>query len=250
MDYNNEVYINDLVDRYKEIGSEELKSDLVFNFSPYFIKYASIVCGTKTIDLNNKDTLKFLRLFMTDEERFSDKSIRQAAKKYVRLLRKIFSDYTSQDIYDEMQLYFLEALEKYKPMIADHKRSRERISFTHYIQVNLRYKLKGLARIKSRDALCGDDHLEYSDLYGIPQKGQKRFSDDEEIDLRWIHGKTTGDLFKQLTRGERYLLWLKYESSANGKELSSWDIVKVTGLHHKTILYKLNKIREKLEGYI
>ena len=254
MDYQNENYINNLVDRYKKTKLDKLRNEVINNFKPYFKKYARIFCSRGVIDFTNKDTITFFRLFMSKEERLSTERCVRAAEKYLVVLRRIFRDFTKQDMCDEILIYFLEALEKYKPMIADHKRSRERISFTHYILVNLRYKVYKLCSIKSRDALSSGDNIPYiphlqSEL--SDRRSRKIRVEPQDINLDWVYKKdVAGDIFDYLTEIERYLLWLKYESHPRGKKLTNKQIAKRIGLHYKTVEGRIDKIREKLKEII
>ncbi len=247
MDYNDENFINNLVDKYKEEETDKLQEKLLNSFKPYFSKYADMFCSRGVIRLNNKDTITFLRLFMSEDDRANAKNCYRAGLKYVAIIRKIFQDYTKQDLYNEILIYFLEALKKYKPMIADHKRTRERISFTHYIQVNLRYKLYKLCSVKSRDALSKGSNVSYRDI--APRAGGI-LPPYDLIDFDWIYGETTGDIFSCLTEMERYLLWLMYESDPRGKKVGSKQLEKMTGLHHKTIQLRFKKIKKKLRDVI
>ena len=245
--YNDEKYTNDLVDRYKETNSMELMEELLDNFSPYFKKYVNLMCGKHSVDVTNADTVKFLRLFMSAEERNDNYKYIQACNRCINSFRKVFSDFTTRDLYDELVVIFLDALEKYKPMIANHKATKERISFVHYIQVTMRYRLKALAMTKSRDALSIKENLPYNEaIYKVAKVGPS----SEALDLRWVHGFTAGDVFKHLSKSERYILWLKYESDPDGRELSSRGIANITGLHHKTVLGRIGKIRGKLKKFI
>lgn len=248
MIYQNEEYINNLVDKYKDINSDKLRNEVINSFKPYFQKYAKIFCSRGAVNLSNKDTITFFRLFMSKEERLTAKSCMYAAEKYLSVLRKVFIDYTQEDMYNEILIFFLEALNKYKPMIADHKRSRERISFTHYIQVNLRFKIYRLCSKKSKDALSGGGNVPYSEVaYSRPGKIEP---DHQNIDLDWVYKGVAGDVFECLTETERFILWLKYESHPRGLVLSSKQISNRVGLHYKTIQQRMEKIRNKLEEII
>jgi len=249
-DYKNESYINSLVDEYKKSGDIVTRDKLIECFDPYFDKYSNLVCGHNSANLFNKDTMTFLRLFMTSSERSNDDTARHAGKKYIKMIRKIFSDFTKLDIYDEMLLYFLEQLKKYRMMIADHKISRERISFTHFIQVNLRYKLKNLTISKARDALSVDNCIEYNDLLGNAIYAASSGDKHKEINIDWVDGQTTDDVFKHLKRWERYLLWIKYESRIDGGVVTNYDMADMLGLHRKAVDYRFEKIKKKIEGLI
>ena len=54
-DYNNEAFINDLVDRYKETLDDGLRLSLISAFGPYFKKWGNLFAGSCPMDLNNKD---------------------------------------------------------------------------------------------------------------------------------------------------------------------------------------------------
>ena len=251
MDYNDEQYINDLVDKYKETGSQECRSELMDAFTPYFKKYIGLFKGSSFVDSKNPDTYRFLRLFMTPKDRDKSETSTKTCAKYIHFLRGIFEDYTVADMYDELLLYFLEALEKYRPIIANNTPRKGRISFTHYIQVSLRWKMKALVNVKSKDALSSDI-VPYSELifHAAENISPLDIKEYPPINLQWVHGLTSSDMFSGLSNLERYILWLKYESDPDGKPLSSQDIANATGLHKKTIDLKLKVIRNKLKEVI
>ena len=248
-DYNDEVSINELVDKYVESGLDEHKLDLMRAFDPYFKKYVHILCSNKTVDINNKDTITFLRLFMTDEERASTSSIAYAAKKTIQHLRMVFSDCTPDDIYDEMVCVFLEQLARYKPMIADHTTHKNRISFTHFLQVNSRYRIKNEATRRGKDALHGIYNIEYNDEMVSSEPSQESFEGPTNLDHEWVSGKTTGEIFNQLDEYDRYLLYLKYEKDPS-KPLSDYDLAKITGTCRMAIRRKMLKIKEKVKSLV
>ena len=247
-DFNNETSINNLVDQFKTTGDEKLKLELLDAFDPYFNKYVYLLCSAKPVDINNKDTITFLRLFMNDEDRSTAENLSMAARRTLNFLRGIFSDCESQDIYDEMVCIFLEQLSRYKPMVTTGKHIKERISFTHFLQVNTRYKMKNLAIQRSRDALHSMYNVEYHDeLNGVPSTMDSGI--DKKIDFRWVRGGTTGDIFDQLDEYERYLIFLKYEGD-NGKTLSDYDLAKLTGQDRMYIRRKMLKIKDKLKDLV
>jgi hypothetical protein len=247
-DFNDDTFINNLVDTYRAAPTEELKLQILKEFDPYFKKYAYLLCSFKPVDFNNKDTMKFLRLFMSKEDRANETAILTAAKRTVGYVRNLFRDCTFQDIYDEMICLFLEQLNRYRPMIADHKHTRERISFTHFIQVNIRYKVKAISAIRGKDALYSMYNVEYKDEINGTGKDGYAGVNCNEIDLRWTRGETTGDIFSRLEENERYLLYLKYES--NSKELSDYTIARITGMDRMYVRRKMLKLKEKLRELV
>lgn len=248
-DYNNEEYINNLADKFVETGEVSYKESLLKAFHPYFKKYVYIFCTTNTVDINNKDTITFLRLFMSNEDRSTPKSIMTAAKKTIAHLRMIFSDQDPADIYNEAVCIFLEQLARYKPMIADHTEHKARISFTHFVQVNTRYRLKTLSSAKSKDALHGVYNLEFNEDTMGDQANHITINDPISLDYEWVKGTTAGEIFNQLDEFERYLLFIKYENQ-QGKTLSDYELARVTGSCRMAIRRKLLKIKEKIKGLI
>jgi len=242
---NNDVFINSLVDNYRDTASEELKIQILNEFDPYFTKYANLLCSSSPVDLNNKDTLKFLRLFMSEEERATDTNVINAARRLIGYLRSLFRDCTKQDIYDEMIGFFLEQLCRYKPMIANNTPAKERISFTHFVQVNIRYRIKCLAKTRSRDALHCVHNVEYKDEINGTGKLSHVCVNWSDIDMRWVRGSSAGDIFSQLDDAERYLLYLKYESGR--KPLSDYSVAKITGMDRMYVRRKMLKIVEKVK---
>jgi hypothetical protein len=150
-------------------------------------------------------------------------------------------------MHDELVCIFLEQLKRYKPMIADHKRSRERISFTHFIQVNTRFCLRNITAIRAKDALYCSKNVEFNDELNDTWVDTRPGVNFSIIDLLWVHGKTTGELFSGLEEFERYLLFLKYECG-NGKPLSDYDIAKITGQDRMYIRRKFLSIKTKLKS--
>jgi hypothetical protein len=245
-DYNDEAYVNSLVDEYRITKSNSQKMEILKAFDPYFKKYSFLLCTQKPIDISNKDTLKFLRLFMSDEDRATETTIASASKRTIAYLRNLFKDCEPGDIYDEMVCSFLEQLNRYKPMIADHTPHKKRISFTHFVQVNVRYKMKMVATVRAKDAMQCPYNMEYNDeLNGLAVADSGIPCGWTNIDLKWVYGDTTGDIFRHLDDYERYLLYLKY-SDGEDKPLSDYDIARLTGQDRMYVRRKMLKIKDKL----
>lgn len=247
MNYNNEASINILVDKFVETGLEEHKVELLEAFDPYFKKYVYLLCSNKPVDTNNKDTITFLRLFMTDDDRSSPSKISYATKKTIQHLRMVFSDCTPDDIYDEMVCVFLEQLARYKPMIANKTPHKNRISFTHFLQVNTRYKIKNLATMRGKDALHGIYNIEYNDELMSKEKEESTYEGPMSLDHKWVKGSTAGELFGQLEEFERYLLYLKFQDD---KPLSDYELSKLTGQCRMYVRRRMLKIKDKLKALV
>jgi hypothetical protein len=247
-DYKDENFINDLVDRYKETLDDELRLALVNSFDPHFKKYANLLIGNKPVDVSSKDTIKFLRCFMSAEERATVFSAMLAAKRVIVFLRGLFKDSTTQDIYDEVLCAFLEHLQRYKPMIAKHTPHKKRISFTHFIQINIRWHMVKLVKKRDRDLMNKTCTLEFNDdAYPyIPVEIGTNWS---PIDISWVHGTTTGILFSRLSEIDRYMLYLKYEDEEENP-LSDYDIARLTGLDRMYVRRKMLKIKDQLRELV
>jgi len=242
-----ESKIDDLVQDYLSDKTDARKLLILAAFNPYFRKYAALLSTANAVDFGNKDTTKFLRLFMSKEERTDNMSYMSAARRVIGFLRRVFHDYTTSDVYDEIVCIFLEHLNRYKPMVADNIPIKQNISFTHFIQVNIRYALRELASLKARDALHCLYNTPFDEALAVESKPiEPHFIG---LDLKWVHGFTASEPFNQLDEFERYLLFLRYEDE-DGKPLSERDIAKMVGADRGYIRRRLDKIKIKLKDYL
>jgi len=242
-----EQKIDDLISIYLEDKTDTSKLAILASFDKYFKKYASILCTSNAVDFSNKDTSKFLRLFMSKEERLNEMSYTSAARRVVGFLRRVFSDYTTGDAYDTIVCIFLEHLNRYRPMVAENIPIKQKISFTHFIQVNIRYALRELASTKAKDALHCLYNTPFDEALSLESKPlEPHFIG---LDLKWVHGFTAEEPFNKLDAFERYLLFLRYEDE-DGKPLSEREIAKVVGADRGYIRRRLDKIKIKLKEYL
>lgn len=242
-----ELETDQVVDKYLADKSDGNRDKILKLFHGYFKKYESLFCTSNAVAISNKDTTKFLRLFMSKDERTNEVTYGSAARRVIGFIRRVFQDYTGDDIYDEIICIFLKHLNRYKPMVANNIPIKQKISFTHFIQVNIRFDLKELAMHKAKDALhCVyntpfDDTIQSDILTDAPKP--------IGLDLHWVHGFTAGEPFNQLDEYERYLLFLRYEDE-DCKPLSERDIAKVVGADRGYIRRRLAKIKTKLKSYL
>lgn len=243
-----DVLVNELVDRYKLSNSSEIKIAILNAFDFYFKKYCGLLCTKSSVDLSNNDTIKFLRLFMSKEDRANNESIFIAAKRIISFLRSLFLDQTQQDVYDELVCIFLEQLERYQPMITKNKAVKERISFVHFVQVNIRYKLAALVQRRSKDAMHRSSNISFMEAYLEANSIDPRVN-WAPIDMCWVKNETTSDIFKELTEMERYLIYLKFENE-DKNPLSDYDVARITGLDRMYIRRKFLSIQQKLKQLV
>ena len=236
-----------LITSHLDNPSDNTKLAILASFDRYFRKYASILSTPHAVDFNNKDTTKFLRLFMSKEERTNQLTYTSAARRVIAFLRRVFHDFTTEDVYDEIVCIFLQHLNRYKPMIASNIPSKQKISFTHFVQVNIRYALRQLASTKARDALHCLYNTPFDEALAVETKAlEPHFIG---LDLKWVYGFTAGEPFNTLDEFERYLLFLRYEDE-DGKPLSDRDIAKMVGADRGYIRRRLEKIKIKLKDYL
>jgi hypothetical protein len=245
-------FLNYLIDAYKQTGDMVYRDSLLDEFEGYFKKYVSMLFRAGgTVDILNKDTKNFLRLFMKDSDRANETSYFASAGAYVHMIRRALMHFTKEDLYHEIIIHFLELLENYAPITYKRKEEHHRISFPHYIQVNIRYRLCRWIVKSSRDAVMGRRCLEYNDVlfddkYACQDSG---IGISPNIDLSgWVWGKEATAPFNELTEMERYLLWLRYEGDPSGKKLSKREISNITGYHAQTINDRLEKIKSKIKN--
>ena len=247
---NSEELIDYLIDAYKQTGDISYRDCLLDCFEGYFRKYVSILSHhNKGVNVNNKDTKNFLRLFMSKEERANQHTYEKYAGTIIHKIRRAVRFFTPGDIYNEIVVHFLELIENYKPITYKRGERISRISFAHYIQVNMRYRICNWVVKKGKDILTGCDWVEYRDYM---HESEYNYDNDPPgvgigISLEgWVWGKEAGQVFSGLTEAERYLLWMKYEGDPQG-EITMRDLALMMGLHYQTIVYRMEKIRKKLK---
>lgn len=246
---NSQELIDYLVDAYKQTGDLEYRDCLLECFEGYFVKYVSILSHhNHGVNINNKDTRNFLRLFMCKEERVNQATYEKFAGTIIHKIRRAARLFTPGDIYNEIVIHFLELLENYKPISFKRSDKVQRISFAHYLQVNMRFRLCNWIVKKGKDILTGRDCVEYHEylhehVYNYDNDGP---GIGVGINLEgWVWGEKAGGVFSGLTSAERYLLWMKYEGDPKG-EINMRALSLMLGVHYQTVVYRLDKIRKKL----
>lgn len=246
---NSEELIDYLIDAYNQTGDMTYRDCLLECFDGYFLKYVSILChSNKSVNILNKDTKNFLRLFMSKEERTNSYTYEDSVGSIIHKIRRAIRLFTPGDIYNELIIHFLELLERYKPISYKRGNKTSRISFAHYIQVNMRFRLCNWIIKKGKDIITGRDWVQYHDFL---HESEYNYDNDPPgvgvgINLEgWVWGEEAGEVFSELTEAERYLLWMKYEGNPIGKTTMR-DLAVMMGLHYQTIVLRMNNIRKKL----
>jgi hypothetical protein len=226
-----------LVKKYHESTGqdrEEVLSTLLKAWHKYFMKYVEILCGTK-VDFKNKDTIEFLRLFLSTDEK-NPHSIFSARNYIVSICEKLEAD----DIYNQLCAIFIEILNNYQV--------QEDINFIRYLTQLFRWGVKSWLIETAADPLSGmfnnieiiEDILEYNT--GQTDADDIRLSTlGLSLDLKWVFEGSDDGMFKELSHYERYLIYLNFK-----EEMSLRDMAKKFGRTKNTIHSHLKEAIEKL----
>lgn len=224
--------IDQLAIKYSENKDVKLGQLIISAFEPYFQKYVGLLRGYSR-DPSNPDTVKFFRLFTKDVNNNKKLGVTDS-QSVLYVLKTAFQAYTKEDLYHEVMAIFIEALSQYKPIIKYDKKNY--ISFTHFVQTRVRYRLFARVYKISKDALTTNP-LEYRDITPSPDIN---VSEDIDLTPSWVSGEDCG-VFKVLTEYERYLIYLKF-----GEKKTFQSISNTCGCAFNTVKAKFKEIKEKL----
>lgn len=202
-----------------------------------------------SINLKNKETRKFLRLYISDPEvnhkmkwpNLDSKSYFVAQQTLNFLQSKIREHYNLRELKHDIVLAFLELLNKYE--------KQPSINFSGYIYGTFRFEVYKILqqRIFSYDVLLSD---KFSQEIDIPFEDRELFKLENDhikyidsLDFFWINGEA-GDLFSILSPLERTILrdWYLYKKT-------DAEIAYSNGYHRNSILNKRHQAVNKLIKY-
>lgn len=232
------VEVDNLVKLYQtqnpEISKQALK-ELLEHFDDYFEKYVCILTG-KIIDLHNKDSYRFYSLFLPHQKKDISNII--MVKKF---LKNITKDLENDDIKNELICIFIDKiLNKYTVF--------EGINFIYYMTTIFRFRVKDWCNKLANNTitLSLENSLYSSELDSSPQKNlaliTEPITSTGDIDLHWVDHPTS-NIFKQLTRYQRYLLYLYYSQN-----LTIDQLAKVIGKERDAIYSNITVIRNKVKA--
>ncbi len=227
------VQVDELAIKFSETKDVETGRIILKAFEPYLQKYVRLLQGHLTKG-DSADTQKFFRLFVkaADKNRFG--GIENIGKA-LYTVQKAFKSFTKEDLYHELVSYFLESLSRYQPI---KKYDKTIISFTHFVQVQVRFKIYGRIYKSNSDAL-GRANIEYEDITQSPSLVKRL---DIELTPQWVDGSCEKP-FSSLNQFERYLIYLRY-----GEGFKVCEIAEMCSCTERKILYRLAGIRKKLRG--
>jgi RNA polymerase sigma factor (sigma-70 family) len=234
-----------LVKIYQETGQ---CSELIEAYQHFIGKYHKMFT-TGQIDFSNYDIRRFLACYISNKEivrnlcrgKYHSKEAIQRAYRVLNRISKVFEGYEKEEVYNELVIVFLECARSYQDVGK---------GFHRYLYKCYRYRLKKYIDAKAFDYV--DDEIgEYKDMYHaddlIPYEESLEAQHldkplnieiDEKMDLNnilWLNGIVCGDLFKELSYAERYVLVKAYQDGLDDKE-----IAKLTGFHPRSI-YRIRK---------
>lgn len=251
-------HVEDLIMTYKkqfeEDCSEEEKAaageaaaELLERFTPFFKKYLKSIKNTK-LNLNDKETRRFVLLFIGDEDlkralrrdQQSDKVQREIRHRF-NFVTETYGQLDSEDIMTDLQMLFLTLAKRYKQMgknfcaylynAYSYEVSRHIMRFIKN-PGNIAYKNSEfedyMESYKDKAIeICFEDKI-YEDSIGLP-------------DMSWIAGTSCSEPFQRLTPFQRKLLVKYYMEDYNDRQIAA-----ELDSHMNTINQKRRQAAEEL----
>lgn len=245
-------YIEDLVMKY-QAGDTESGLQVIKAFEPYFTKYHRILKNGH-IDLKDKDSRKFISLFIQDKEvrqklkkHYQSKEVRNSTYKAAIMLSKICASVPQDDFKQDFCLILLRLCKRYK------KRGKK-TNFCGYAYNVFRYELHRRIVELTKDPITyrSETNLSFNETHYITPNEEYFVSrkavdgvpvviQDDELGNNWITGLTCDDAFVCLTPLQRMIIKGYY-----AEVYSDVGIADKLGMHKNTIY----RNRQKAEDII
>lgn len=232
--------IDELVLKFQS-GDESAGEELLKALAPYLIKYSRLLQDGH-VNLKDRDTRKFLSLFIADFETrrclgkaYQSAEVRNQAYKVASMISQACSYMGPEDIDQEMAAILLTLARRWK------KQGKKK-NFCGYMYNAFRYELHRSVSPTLRNPLNNkaeavirfddDEYISSGDLIvdNIIPSDTLVMIMEEELDNSWIRGITCGDLFTELTPLQRLILRDFYYEG-----LTDQKIADKTGMHIQTI---------------
>lgn len=248
--------IDELVLRYQN-GDEKAGEELISLFYPYLLKYFKLLTEG-TLDLSDKDSRKFICLFIDDAEVrkklkrvYQPAEVRHQAYLTATMLSKNCKGINPDDLMQELTFILLRIAKRYK-------KKKKRVNFCGYLYNAFRYELfRTISKIIANPlVLFSESNISYYDESYINTKDNIENNPliyinepvmliDEELGNSWIRGLTAGEGFEQLTPLQRLILKLRYQEG-----MKDTEIAERTGYHRNTIRQMREEAIKILEKYL
>lgn len=239
-------------------GDEDAAWELLVQFggedgaSHFLGKYVNLL-KKEVFDLTDKDTRRFLQLYMVEgrealTNRYQSAEGKAAAANACAMLARALHMYDTEDLVQDLQMLFLQQAKRYK-------KQNKHVSFNGYLYNSFRFAvfnhlkktvfkfdvLNHPNRISLDEDVVGIHDIEIQDEWSY----EEPFFDDGDLGLDWVTGRCNL-AFKGLTQLERLILKMRFEDKKTDGEIAEH-----LGFHRNTILrYRQDateKLRELLE---
>lgn len=239
-------YIDELVIRF-QAGESECGMELLEIFQPFLLKYIAIIKEGK-ISFADRDTRKFIALFMNDSEtirlmakRYQSTSVRNSAYRTAAYLVKACSGIDTEELKQEMSVAFFTLSNRWV-------NRKGKSNFCGYVYNCFRYEMRRAISSLIKDPIGNSTYLNlryYDDdnvtededvVNKINTDKTIMLTIEDEVDSNWVRGLTCSEEFLSLTELQRSILKEYYY-----EELSDRAIAEKTGLHVNTIFRNRNK---------
>lgn len=231
--------VDDIVIRY-QTGDHTAAQELLESFGPFVHKYVNLLNGN--INVHDKDTRKFIALFIDDQEirrklrypRLS-KTTKLETEKVARQLNIIYQSIPREDITQELSMYILILAKRFK------KQSPKKY-FCGYLYNAYRYDVFRYVQRCMKEPLVyrAGINVDYNDYAYRDELEAMAASQLEpgllDLDTGWITGLTCGPEFEKLSDLQRLIM---VEYYVNG--LKTNDIAEKLSMHRNTV--SLNRAR-------
>lgn len=241
--------IENLVEQFQN-GDKDAARELLTAFDPYFKKYIKLI-KEGFVNLSDKDTRKFIRLFTSDQEarvkllkaKHSSRT-RNKAFSAGNIVSNLCRDIPLDDIRQELNAILLTLAKRYK-------KKGTKTNFCGYLYNVFRYELFRRINEITSDPLVynSSSNLSYSDesyqndieyIENEPEiyTNHLVMQIDDQLGNSWVRGLTCSEPFDLLTHFQRIIVKLSY-----GDGYSDTYISKRLGLHRNTVRkYRLEAI--------
>lgn len=260
-----EININGIVFAFQN-GNELAGEEILKRFggdpsqpeiTGYLKKYYELI-RSGTVNFENKEVRKMMSLFFEDEEmrrsivrRHQKSEVKKAVVKMAGLISTIMSNVEDDDLKQDLRMLLLKKASIYK-------KTKASVFFTGYLSTSFYFDIKNyidsykkssdvlVARYEDVISLDEDKVQDESNTVDVKEERLKDLIIDEpyeELGVNWIHGITSGDEFKDLTKLQRMIIKLYYQDGYTDKKISNQLC-----LHINTIFNQRKKACLKIEA--
>lgn len=208
----------------------------------------------EVFDLTDKDTRRFLQLYMVDGRdalvnRYQSREGKAAAAQTAGMLARALHTYDEEELVQDLVMLFLTQAGRYE-------KQKKQVNFGGYLYNSFRFTVFNHLKktVFKYDALNHprrellEEDMAYTDGIEVSERWfdcpEGRFGDAEDLGLDWV----TGDCnyaFAELTQTERLILKLSYEDGKTDSE-----IAEQLGFHRNTVLKYRHQAKENLAAAI